>query len=408
MQPTPNKKRFSSVPLRVLLFMSWRNLSTKKLRSFLTILGVIIGIGAIFFLLSLGLGLQNLVTKEVVGNTSIRSVDVASPNSRIVKLDATNVEKIKNLSQVDTVGSSYSFASSISYDSSEIDAVAYGINQDYQTLSDFQVNKGRLLNEDEVDGVFVNTALLSAIGIDDPSKIVDKSLDVTIPLRETTTGEEAEFSQTLKVVGVINSGSGAEVFLPSVLLDQAGAVQYSQVKLLAKSGANVDDLRKQIESLGLETSSPADTIDEINQIFKYFNVVLVGFGAIGMIVAVLGMFNTLTISLLERTKEIGLMIALGGRHKDMRLLFVFEAILLSLIGSLIGIGLAVVAGVGINAVMNGVANGRGVTEGFDLFSTPLWLVGSLVMFMVVVGILVVLLPARRAEKINPIEALRRE
>lgn len=407
MQPL-NKKRFASVPLRVLLFMSWRNLSTKKLRSFLTILGVIIGIGAIFFLLSLGLGLQNLVTKEVVGNTSIRSVDVTSPNSRIVKLDATNVNKIKNLSQTDTVGSSYSFASSVSYNNSEIDAVAYGIDSSYQTLSDFQLTKGRLLNKNETDGVFVNTALLAAVGINDASKMVDKNLDITIPLRETQTGEETEFNQSLKVVGVINSGSGAEVFLPAVLLDQAGAEQYSQVKLLAKSGANVDDLRKQIESLGLETTSPADTIDEINQIFKYFNVVLVGFGAIGMIVAVLGMFNTLTISLLERTKEIGLMVALGGRHKDMRLLFVFEAILLSLIGSLIGIGLAVIAGVGINTVMNGVANGRGVTENFDLFSTPLWLMASLVAFMVVVGILVVLLPARRAEKINPIEALRRE
>lgn len=399
---------FSSIPFHVLVFMSWRNLSTKKLRSFLTILGVIIGIGAIFFLLSLGLGLQNLVTKEVVGNTSIRSVDVSSPNSKIIKLDSDNVEKIANLPQVDKAGASYSFASSIAYDKSEVDAVAYGINKDYQDLSNFQVAKGRLLSADEGDGVFVNTSLLSAIGVSDQGKIIDKQIDIKIPLQETRDGKGGELNQKFKVVGVINSGSGSEIFIPARLLDQAGAVQYTQVKLLAKDGSNVDNIRKQIESMGFETSSPADTIDEINQMFKYFNIILVGFGAIGMIVAVLGMFNTLTISLLERTREIGLMLALGARRKDMRILFILESVLLSLIGSILGILMASIAGTTVNIAMNSVAKGRGVTEKFNLFSAPLWLIGSLVLFMVFVGIIVVLLPARRAEKINPIDALRRE
>ncbi len=405
-----NKQRneFSSIPFHVLVFMSWRNLSTKKLRTFLTVLGVIIGIGAIFFLLSLGLGLQNLVTKEVVGNTSIRSVDVSSPNSKIIKLDTANVNKIRNLPKIDKVGASYSYASSITFNKSEVDAVAYGINMDYQQLSDFQTAKGRLLNQDELDGIFVNTSLLSAIGVTDQSKILDQKIDVKIPISETRDGKEGELKQSLKIVGIINSGSGSEIFLPAKLLDQAGAVQYSQVKLLAQEGASVEDIRRQIESMGFETVSPADTIDQINLMFKYFNVVLVGFGAIGMIVAVLGMFNTLTISLLERTKEIGLMMALGARRKDMRILFIIESVLLSLIGSAVGVLLAILSGVGVNVFMNNLSSRRGVTERFDLFSTPLWLIGAMIMFMVVIGLLVVLLPARRAQRINPIDALRRE
>ena len=127
-----------------------------------------------------------------------------------------------------------------------------------------------------------------------------------------------------------------------------------------------------------------------------------------MIVAVLGMFNTLTISLLERTKEIGLMVALGGRHKDMRRLFVIEAMLLSVMGSVIGIAMAIITGMVINVSMNQFARGRGVTDGFDLFATPIWLVMGLIVFMVAIGFIVVLLPARRAQKINPIDALRRE
>ena len=135
---------------------------------------------------------------------------------------------------------------------------------------------------------------------------------------------------------------------------------------------------------------------------------LVGFGAIGMIVAVLGMFNTLTISLLERTQEIGLMMALGGRNSDMRKLFIFEALLLSVIGAATGIILAIISGLGVDAYMNHFAQNRGVSDGFSLFATPPLLVVGLMGFLVLVGLIVVYIPARRAQKISPIDALRRE
>src|SRR6185369_16117416 len=140
----------------------------------------------------------------------------------------------------------------------------------------------------------------------------------------------------------------------------------------------------------------------------FFNIVLAGFGAIGMIVAVLGIFNTLTISLLERTKEIGLMITLGGRNRDMRKLFIFEAVLLSFAGAVIGIICAIIFGQLINLGMNLVSQHRGVTERFQLFANPWWLILGLVTFMLLVGLIVVFIPARRAARINPIDALRRE
>ena len=170
----------------------------------------------------------------------------------------------------------------------------------------------------------------------------------------------------------------------------------------------VESLRKQIESLGFETASPVDTLDQINQVFKFFTIILGGFGAIGMVVSVLGMFNTLTISLLERTQEIGLMMAMGSRNRDMRRLFIIEAFLLSVVGAAAGITLAVIGGKGVNLIMNSFAHGRGVTGDFELFSTPLWLMGALLVFMVIVGMLVVFFPSRRAAHINPLDALRRE
>jgi ABC-type antimicrobial peptide transport system permease subunit len=127
-----------------------------------------------------------------------------------------------------------------------------------------------------------------------------------------------------------------------------------------------------------------------------------------MVVAILGMFNTLTIALLERTKEIGLMIALGARRSDMRKLFIFEAILISFIGSVIGVTIAVIAGKLVNLYINIGAAQRGVADSFELFANPPWVIGSIILGTVIIGIVVVYIPARRAERINPIDALRRE
>ncbi len=98
------KKHYTAIPLRMVIYIAWRNLVSKKLRTFLTIFGVIIGIGAIFFLLSFGLGIQNLVTKEIVGNSSVKSIDISSANSKVVQLNNEQVDKIKNLPHVEKYG----------------------------------------------------------------------------------------------------------------------------------------------------------------------------------------------------------------------------------------------------------------------------------------------------------------
>lgn len=405
----PNK--YTSIPFEVLLHIAWRNIISKKLRSSLTILGVAIGIGAIFFLLSLGLGVQHLVTNEIIGSSSVKSVDITSPNSKIIKLNKEATDKIKNLPNVERLGNSYSFAGSLMFNKSEIDTIVYGIDSDYQELSKITVTEGRMLNQDDTDSVVINKAVLQAVGIKEINKVLNSKLDIVIPLK-TSGSENVDTKDSIKgtfnVVGIIDSGSGSELYMKRTLFDQAEVEQFSQTKLIVNDTKNIPQLRKQIESMGFETVSPVDTIDQINQMFRYFNLALVGFGAIGMVVAILGMFNTLTISLLERTREIGLMVALGSRRKDMRLLFMIEAVLLSLFGSVFGILFAISSGKIANYAMLKLAHKRGVTEGFNIFATPLWLVLSLISFMVVVGLLVVLLPARRAEKINPIDALRRE
>jgi len=402
------KNRFHNpnvIPSSVLIYMAWRNLTHKKLRAFLTVFGVVIGIGAIFFLLSFGIGLQRLVTSQVLGNQSVKSIDVTSSNSKIIKLDQSSFERMRNLPHVVRAGAMYSFASSLKSHGSEVDAIVYGEDINYQHMSNLPLREGRALTDSDRKSILLNITAYKSVGFTDAESALGKKVTMHIPL-----GDPAlkEIDDTFTVAGIIDTQGGNEVYVPGALLTDAGVSTYKQVKIEVDTTEHVSPLRKQIESLGFVTTSPIDTIDQINQIFAFFNIILAGFGGIGMIVAVLGMFNTLTISLLERTKEIGLMVTLGGRNRDMRKLFILEAMLLSFVGALLGIILAIALGQAINLVMNAFASHRGVTDHFQLFATPWWLVLGMLVFMLVVGMIVVYLPARRAARINPIDALRRE
>jgi putative ABC transport system permease protein len=404
---TNAKAKYRAIQLRIIFHLAFRNIASKKLRSFLTVFGVVIGIGSIFFLLSFGIGIQELVTRQVIGDKSLKALDVTSPNSRILQLDDTAINKIRTFPHVEKVGLQYSFPGSIGFNGGEVDSVVYGINDDYQSTTSFNLTKGRLLNSNDLRSVVLNASALKSIGIEDQSKAVGQKINLVIPLQKVK-ANQAEIRDEFTIVGVIESGAGSEIFTISEIFTVAGVPSYQQIKVVSDDTKNIPDLRKQIESNGFQTASLVDTLEEINQIFKFFNVILVSFGSIGMIVAVLGMFNTLTISLLERTKEIGLMMALGGRRSDMRKLFIFEALLISLAGAVVGILLAILGGTAVNTYLNAGARGRGVTQSFSVFAYPAWTIIAIISFTLFVGLLVVYFPARRAEKINPIDALRRE
>jgi putative ABC transport system permease protein len=401
------KKEYTSIRPSILLHIAWKNFISKKLRSFLTVFGVVIGVSAVFFLLSFGLGIQGLVTTQVVGDKSLKSIDVTSPNSKIIKLNNTAINAVKTYPHIEKVGVQYTFPGIASVSGGEIDTVVYGVDQTYQELSSLITNAGRLLKKTDSKSVVLNISALKALGIDNAGSAIGKEIKVNVPL-DRAEAKDKSIATTFTVVGVIDSGSGSEVYIPSTLFDIAGVPSFGQVKVVVDDLSNVEAARKQIEANGFQTTSLTDTLTEINNIFKFFNLILVGFGSIGMIVAVLGMFNTLTISLLERTREIGLMMALGARRRDMRILFILEAALISIVGAVIGILIAYIAGLLVNLLINLNAQSRGVTEWFNLFATPLWSVLAVIGVTLLVGLIVVYLPARRAERINPIDALRRE
>ena len=129
------------------------------------------------------------------------------------------------------------------------------------------------------------------------------------------------------------------------------------------------------------------------------------FGVIALVVSAIGMFNTMTIALLERTEEIGIMKSIGAAPGSISLMFIMEATLMGFLGSLVGIIIGLTGGLVINVLFNVVATNFGGTKA-TLFYSPLWFIMAIIAFGAFVGFLTGLIPARKAAKTDALEALR--
>lgn len=392
------------IHLGILLKIATASLRFKRFRSFITIVGVTIGIGSIYLLLSFGLGLQNLVQGEVAGNRSIETIDVTSPDPTILRLSPENTDKIRSIKNVTQVSGLYVHAGQVSLGSSTLDTVVYGVDENYFDLANIQLVGGSFVDPNAKDQATMSEYLASSLGVDDIDSAVNSEIQLSLSL-----GGDSQASSKLHVSGITTSeASGLEVFVPQDLFKEAKITDYDQIKLAVKERESIEEVRRTIESFGFDTSSPVDTLDQVNDVFKVFNLILAGLGGIGLVIAILGMLNTLTVSLLERTREIALMVMIGARPRDMRRLFTIEALLLSLVGGVAGIASAVLIGVSVNLILNQLAQSRGVSYHFDIFFHSPFLVLGMVALIVLIGLTVSYVPAKRASRINPIDALRHE
>ena len=399
-----------SLKLSQLLLMSLKNLAFKKLRTFLTIAGVVIGIAAITFLASLGLGLQRTVTQEVVDSSSIRTVDITSPKSQVIRLDKDNTDRINRLAYVAELGRNFTFAGNLTFKDSTAATVVYGMDKTYMELSTLKLVEGKPVTDFDSTQAVVNTSLLRIMGINNPKEALNLRMNVTAirPPKNSNDKIETPIEIEIMVVGVAESGSSPEIFMGNKVFEKEGTSVYTQLKVVVDDNKNVEAFRNQVQSFGFETKSTIDTLEQVNQIFRFFTFILVGFGTTGMLIAILGMLNTLTVALLERTREIALMVTLGARARDIRRLFIIEALILAVGGGMAGIFVAWLTGKAVDLTLTAVAHSRGIDDSISLFIIPWWLALAVVSFAAIVGMAVVYFPARRAERISPVDALRNE
>jgi ABC-type antimicrobial peptide transport system permease subunit len=255
----------------------------------------------------------------------------------------------------------------------------------------------------------VNRAFLSVLGIAE-SEALGKVFETTLRLDNSFFDDEYQVETPLTeitIIGVLPDERTSSFYMPFDDIKSLGVTNYSQLKVIIENEKNMKDIRHSIESMGFRTSSVVDTVNSINSLFNSLRVLLSIVGMVALSIAALGMFNTLTVSLLEKTREVGLMKAIGMRSSEVKRLFLAESIIMGLSGGIFGVVLGTLVG----QVLSILVSSLSITQGqgyINLVHVPLILSVGIISLAFIVGILTGLYPSHRATKISALNALRYE
>jgi len=266
------------------------------------------------------------------------------------------------------------------------------------------------LSSKAIKQAVVNRAMLSVLGIKETEAIGKKftaSFVVVGDLLSDPTANIESAQTEYTIVGVTPEEKTPVFYVPFIDLRTLGITNFSQVKVVVKDQNELSKARRQIESMGYITRSVADTVAQINSLFATARTVLMLLGMVALAVAALGMFNTLTVSLLERTREVGLMKAMGMKSSEVQELFLTESMIMGFFGGIMGIILGWILGKIIGIILSFFAIFKGV--GFvDISYIPLPFILVIVFLSLLVGLITGIYPARRATRISALNALRYE
>lgn len=393
-----------------ILRLAMRIFKHNRLRTFLTVLGVGIGIAAILFLVSLGYGIQQLTVDRIASLDSIVTLDATTGDSSILKITNETVDKFAGIGDVVLVSPVLNISAQSLYGDSIGDTVVNGVFPEYFRMEGLIMSHGRQFDQSEEDSVVVSTAVLSMFGIN-----TNDALDKEIKLNYFVTRKVGEMDETkleedtrnYKIIGVIDDDNTSYVYMPLGNLKYLEIDDYRSAKIKVNDVVNINKVKTEVATMGYNATAVADTLDQMNKVFRVVRIVLGALGIIALVVASIGMFNTMTISLLERTREIGIMKALGAGNFDVWKLFLSEAIMVGFLGGTVGTFIGWSMGKVFNLAINMLASSLGGQK-VNLFVTPLWFIISIIAFSFFVGFFTGIYPARRAARINPLEALRYE
>ncbi|RLC35623.1 hypothetical protein DRH14_00425 [Candidatus Shapirobacteria bacterium] len=215
--------------------------------------------------------------------------------------------------------------------------------------------------------------------------------------------EEVEYV----IKGVVDDDGGSYYYFHLADAKRLGVKNYSQLKIVAKKKGEVAGVRKEIETMGLKTSSALDTVEEIEKLFRNLRVLLGFLGTIALAVASLGMFNTMTVSLLERTREVGVMKSMGMLSKEVKELFLAESMIMGMGGGFFGVLLGLFLGKVVSIALSSVSVFKG--QGFMNISYMPWFFAFFILAVsFFVGIATGWYPSKRARQISALNALRYE
>ncbi len=382
---------------RFIVKLGIRNLLQRKLRSVLTMLAVGIGVSSTLFLLSLSSGLRQEVVSQILAATSSTTMVVSSSGEGV--LTPADVHALAGLSNVTSVEEEVVTAGKVMNGSSAIDVVIHAVGGRYYELLRVSPTKGSL-PASLGNQILVNTAAARALSLGEGT---------LAPIKFTAQTSGIEVKGDVRVSGIIDTYDTPHIFIPLKLLRDGGVLITSQAHLqLASDDVHAAaSLRQKVTEAGFASEYVGDTIQDVERLFAIFQAILGLFGAVALAISVLGIFNTLTVNLLEKTREVGFMKSIGVQDRDVKRLFLAEAYILCLVGGFTGVLWAFfLAGIS-SFTLNHLASMAGYPH-VTYFLFPPWLLLATFLLVGGLGYVIGYIPARRASLIDPLDALRYE
>jgi putative ABC transport system permease protein len=388
--------------------LSTRMFRTRPARTWLTILGIGVGIAAVVILVGLGYGLQSILLEKIVFGEAMLSLSATAPSSKVIVLDDRMVKEFMNYDNVQDVAPLASFPAMVTFEGLNSSMVLQGANVKYFSYAGLAPLKGRVLQDGDDRKVVITSATLQLFGIDKYEDIIGKKLKfkVFIPISGTEDTQEVPIDDEFEVVGVIEDQTSIAAFIPLKEFSSRFTIPfYEKARIRVVNSESLNGVEAKVLEKGFIVTALSKTVDQANKIFKGVQATLAVFGGIALLVSAIGMFNTMTVTLLERTKEIGIMRTIGASPFSIKTLFVTESVIMGFLGGLMGIGIGVGSGLVLNYLLNAVATRMGGTA-ISLFKFPIAFLLFVGVFSAIMGFLTGIFPSQRAAKLNPLDAIR--
>ncbi len=392
--------------------LSTRMFKTNPARTWLTIMGMGVGTGAVVTLVGLGFGLQNIILEQIVFGETLLSLNVTPPPSRSVILDPQSVQSFLEIERVKDVAPIASFAALVTFEGLTGNTFLQGADPAYFRFTGTKEVAGRLFTdatlEEDKNGVILSRAMLKLFEVEDMESVIGKqvSFRVFVPSEDGTETKEMELKKRYTITGVSNEeNKPSAIILLDELTSQLAVTEYERVQVRVEASEFLDLVSAEVVERGFGVTALSKTVEQANKIFQGIQAVLAVFGGIALVVSAIGMFNTMTVTLLERTGEIGIMRTLGASARDIKILFISEAVVVGFLGGMVGIGIGVGIGFSLNTMVNVAASNFG-GKSVALFAYPLWFILFIASFSAIVGFMTGVFPATRAAALNPLDAIR--
>ena len=438
--------------LNDLISMAVRNLWKRRLRTFLTILGVIIGTASIVVMISIGIGMNENYMKQISEWGSLQVIDVYPPNSnegmvvsntpnsktnnknKNVVLDAKAIQGFKEISGVIAATPVLNDYMQLICGKYVADVSFIGIDPSCFDDLGYNISEGRGLSENDKVALVVGESVLSSFynpklswqarySSEPPTvDIFNDKVQITYDYAYGTKDADKSIKPIkAEVVGKIggNDQNGYSVIIP---IKQLEKIQKEKQKHDSDNGSSntkkksgtyekafvrveniekVQEVQKYIKDLGYNASSLSDVLESMKETTKMLRTMLGAIGAISLVVAAIGITNTMVMSIYERTREIGVMKVIGASLKDIKRLFLTEAAIIGFVGGIFGI----IVSFGASKLVNYFA----AKQSSDMLSSiPLWLYLAALLFATFVGVASGYLPAKRAMNLSALTAIKTE